>query len=158
MANLKYIIDLDEVNLFNNEHPETIIFKFKKGNFNLNNEKIELLKIKQKNTLPETIYTQAIESLQTHSSNNLFDYGPLQHFIFNKPWSTYIFNMPDFPSIKLSEIARVGVGFVTGYDLAFKLKDKEIENFNENEKMLNYKFIKGKIVKDILSMITEIIF
>ncbi len=141
------IIDLDEVNLFNNEHPETIIFKFKKGNFNLNNEKIELLKIKQKNTLPETIYTQAIESLQTHSSNNLFDYGSLQHFTFNKPWSTYIFDMPDFPSIKLSEIARVGVGFVTGYDLAFKLKDKEIENFNENEKMLNYKFIKGKNCK-----------
>jgi len=141
------IIDLDEVNLFNNEHPETIIFKFRKGNFNLNNESIELLKIKQKNTLPENIYIQAFESLRTHNSNNLFDYGIMKHYTNNNPWSTYIFNIPDFPFRKLNEIARVGVGFVSGYDLAFKLSEKEIENFNKNERMLVRKFVKGKNCK-----------
>lgn len=36
---IEIIIDLDEARLFRNENPEVVIFKFKKGKYNLENEK-----------------------------------------------------------------------------------------------------------------------
>jgi tRNA1(Val) A37 N6-methylase TrmN6 len=40
---IEIIIDLDEARLFRKANPETIIFKFRKGAFNLDKEKIKIL-------------------------------------------------------------------------------------------------------------------
>ncbi|XRO76129.1 HsdM family class I SAM-dependent methyltransferase [Methanocaldococcus sp. 10A] len=146
---IEIIIDLDEARLFNNENPETIIFKFKKGKFNLKKEKIKLLNIKTRKTNSIEIYKKAIEALNKKISNELFDYIEIPHYLTSEPWSTFIVNIPKFPSVKLKDIAKVGVGLVSGFDEAFiinKEQEKEL-NFNDNEIKLIKKFVKGKHCK-----------
>ncbi len=144
---IEIIIDLDETRLFKNENPETIIFKFKKGNFNLKKEKIKLLKIKTKKTNVKEIYKKAIECLNRGISNDLFDYVEFPHYLNSEQWSSFVVNIPNFPSIKLKEIAKVGVGLVSGFDEAFILKSKEQIKFNNDEIKLIKRFVKGKNCK-----------
>ena len=147
---IEIIIDLDETRLFKNENPETIILKFKRGKYDRKNEKIKLLNIKTKKTNSLEIYKKAIESLNNETSNDLFDYLVIPHYLNSEPWSTFVVNIPDFPSIKLKDIAKVGVGLVSGFDEAFIInKDKEdiISKFNDKEINIVKKFVKGKYCK-----------
>ncbi|MHA1338443.1 MAG: HsdM family class I SAM-dependent methyltransferase [Promethearchaeota archaeon] len=132
---LEIIIDLDENRLFYNENPETIIFKFRKGFFDLENEKIILLNINTKKAIPSEIYHYATDALIKRNSNKLFSFFEVPHNKIthdSEPWSSYIFDMPDFPYIKLKEICKVGVGFVSGFDKAFILSEKDIKKLNIN--------------------------
>ena len=146
---IEVIIDLDEVRLFNNESPEIIIFKFKKGKFDLNNHKIKLLKIKTKKTNKLEIYKKAIETLNKKISNELFDYFEIPHYLDSKSWSTFVANIPEFPSIKLKDIAKVGVGLVSGFDKVFIIDKQEYNSLNLNSKEMNLikKLVKGKYCK-----------
>lgn len=144
---LEIIIDLNETKMFNGENPETIIFKFKKGKFNLDQEKIILLNITTKNANTSEIYKKALEALETKKSNNLFDFAIIPHYTNSKSWSTFFFHVQKFPSLKLKEIAKVGVGLVSGYDEAFIVEDNELVKFNDEEKRLLKKFVKGKNCK-----------
>ena len=142
---IEVIIDLDEVKIFNNENPETIIFKFKKGKFNLGSEKIKILRIKKKRINISDIYIKALEALIKKSPNDLFDYKEQTHFLKSEQWSTFVFEVSNFPSVKLKDVAKVGVGLVSGFDEAFIIKDpKEILKFTDEEKQFIKKFIKGK--------------
>jgi len=141
---IEVIIDLDETQLFTDESPETIIFKFKKGKFKLTNEKIKLLNIKTTKTNGMEIYRKAIESLANRTSNELFDYKEFTHYLDSEAWSTFIIEIPKFPSVKLKEIAKVGVGLVSGFDKAFVAKEKDYTEFNINEREIIKKFVKGK--------------
>lgn len=140
---LEIIIDLDEVKLFKDENPETIIFKFRKGKFNLNKEKIILLNIKTRKTTPTEIRNKALEALKHRQSNYLFDYKEVDHFKDSNAWSSFYIETFDFPSVKLGEIARVGVGLVTGFDKAFRLKRDEYHVLADKEKVLVKKFVKA---------------
>ncbi|WP_292460891.1 class I SAM-dependent DNA methyltransferase [Methanothermococcus sp.] len=142
---IEIIIDLDEVPLFSNENPETVIFKFKKGKFNLNNEKIEVLNIKTRKTNELEIYEKAKDVLKNKMSNELFDYNVIPHYINSDIWSSFFIDIPKFPSVKLKNIAKVGVGLVSGFDKAFVLDEKI--NLNNEEKKLIKKFVKGKTCK-----------
>lgn len=141
---IEIIIDLDEVRLFNNENPETIIFKFKKGKFNLKDEKIKVLKIKTRKTTSYEIYKMAIEALKFKTSNQLFEYYEIEHYLNSQVWSSSNFNIPKFPYLKLKDIAKVGVGLVSGFDKAFIVSSDEIEFFNDSERKLIKNFIKAK--------------
>ena len=148
---IEVIVDLDETHLFDNENPETIIFKFKKGKFNLKSEKIRLLNIKTRKTNSLEIYKKATESLSNKTSNELFDYVEFLHYLNSEPWSTFIVNIPKFPSVKLKDIAKVGVGLVSGFDEAFLVnKNKDIKKFNSKEISLVKKFVKGKYCRGFI--------
>ncbi|MEO0217094.1 MAG: class I SAM-dependent methyltransferase [candidate division WOR-3 bacterium] len=142
---IEIIIDLDEARIFNNENPETIIFKFKKGKFNLNQEKIILLRIKRKNSKPYEIYIKAKNSLETKNSNDLFEYNIIPHYTNTNQWSSLFFYIPNFKYILLKEIAKVGVGMVSGFDKAFIIQDDSKFTFEEGK--LIKKFVKAKHCK-----------
>ena len=147
---IEVIIDLDETRLFNNENPETIIFKFKKEKCDLKNEKIKLLNIKTKKTNSSEIYKKAIESLTNKTSNELFDYVEISHYLNSEPWSTFVINIPEFPSVRLKDIAKVGVGLVSGFDEAFIINSERSnieQEFNSDEMKLIKRFVKGKYCK-----------
>jgi adenine-specific DNA-methyltransferase len=150
---LEIIIDLDEARLFQNENPETIIFKFKKGKYNLKDEKIKILRIKSTKATPSEIYTKAKEALLYETSNDLFNYYEIPHYLHTQTWSTYAFafNFANFPYIKLKDIAKVGVGLVSGFDKAFLVSTNELKSFNDREKVLVKKFIKAKNCKRFLT-------
>jgi adenine-specific DNA-methyltransferase len=143
---IELIIDLDEVRLFKGENPETIIFKFKKGSFNLSEEKIQILNIKRKKITPHEIMITAIETLNKKTSNEVWDYKEINHFITPTIWSSYYSHdlYTQFPSVKLKQIAKVGVGPVSGFDKAFLISEEELLKLNEKEKELIKKFVKAK--------------
>jgi len=132
--------------LFRGENPETIIFKFRKGKYNLQNEKIRLLNIKTRKASVQEIYEKAIKALNERTGNDLFDYTEIPHYLTSEPWSTLFFNTPGFPSRKLKEISKVGVGLVSGFDEAFILKEDEVleGTFNEREMEIVKRFVKAK--------------
>jgi adenine-specific DNA-methyltransferase len=148
---LEIIIDLDEARLFQNENPETIIFKFKKGKYNLKDEKIKILRIKPIKANPSEIYTKAKESLGHQTSNDLFNYYEIPHYLHTQTWSTYVFNLTNFPYIRLKDIAKVGVGLVSGFDKAFLVSTDELKSFNDRERVLVKKLIKAKNCKRFLT-------
>jgi adenine-specific DNA-methyltransferase len=148
---LEIIIDLDEARLFQNENPETIIFKFKKGKYNLKDEKIKILRIKPIKANPSEIYTKAKESLGHQTSNDLFNYYEIPHYLHTQTWSTYVFNLTNFPYIRLKDIAKVGVGLVSGLDKAFLVSTDELKYFNDRERVLVKKLIKAKNCKRFLT-------
>jgi adenine-specific DNA-methyltransferase len=148
---IEIIIDLDEARLFRNENPETIIFKLKKGKFNLKDEKIKILRIKSTKATPSKIYTKAKESLLHQTSNDLFDYYEIPHYLQSQNWSTYAFNFANFPNVRLKDIAKVGVGLVSGFSNAFIVSADELKAFNDREKVLVKKFIKAKNCKRFLT-------
>ncbi len=155
---IEIIIDLDETSLFFKENPETVIIKFRKGVFNIDDEKIKLLKIKTKKTPPLKIMNKSLDALQNNCSNNLFDYQEIKHYANSDQWSTYIMDIPDFPFVQLKDIAKVGVGFVSGFDDAFRINKEDIPFLNDNEKELVKYFVKGKncqkyIIDDYVSYI-----
>jgi adenine-specific DNA-methyltransferase len=145
---IELVIDLDEIRLFKGENPETIIFKFKKGFFNLSREKIKILNIKVKKITPSEIMITANETLNNKSSNKIWNYKEINHFTTPTIWSSYlpssISQSPQFPSVKLKEIAKVGVGPVSGFDKAFLISEEEFLKLNEKEKALVKKFVKAK--------------
>jgi adenine-specific DNA-methyltransferase len=148
---LEIIIDLDEARLFHNENPETIIFKFKKGKYNLKDEKIKILRIKSPKATPLEIYTKAKEALLQQTSNDLFSYCEIPHYLHTQTWATCAFNFPKFPYLKLKDIAKVGVGLVSGFDKAFLVSINELKSFNDRERVLVKKLIKAKNCKRFLT-------
>ncbi|MEO2117472.1 MAG: N-6 DNA methylase [Methanocaldococcus sp.] len=144
---LDIIIDLDEVRLFKNENPETIIFKFKKGEFNHKSEKIDVIRIISKKVKLKEIKEKAINALNTKKSNDIFEYMEIPHYTTPEPWSTFFTNIPDFPYVLLKDIAKVGVGLVSGFDEAFLLNEDDISKLNEDEKQLIKNFVKAKNCK-----------
>jgi Predicted O-methyltransferase len=97
---IEIIIDLDEARLFRNENPETIIFKFKKGKYNLKDEKIKVLRIKSIKASSLGIYTKAKESLLHQTSNDLFDYYEIPHYLHTQNWSAYALTFANFPYVR----------------------------------------------------------
>mgnify|MGYP000645613668 CR=1 FL=1 len=143
--------------MFNKENPETIIFKFKKGQFKLKNEKIKLLNITTRKAIPSEIYKKALEALNNKISNEVFDYSEVPHYLNSEPWSSFFIDVPDFPSVKLKDLAKVGVGLVSGFDKGFILKE-DILKLNDKEKTLIKNFVKAKncrrfIVDGVISYI-----
>lgn len=137
------IIDLDEVKLFMGENPETIIFRYQKNSAK-SSKKMEILRIKTKKANTNEILSKALKSLNEKKSNELFEY--FQRDIFTDPnesWSSYPqIKIPEYQFLK--ELAYVGVGFVSGFDLAFRIEEEEeFSHFNNNEKRLIKKFIKA---------------
>jgi hypothetical protein len=74
------------------QNPETIIFRFRKGVFNLNNEKIKILKLKVKNLTPNDIMTSAIETIYKKEANEVWNYKEIKHFTTSTLWSTLLPN------------------------------------------------------------------
>ena len=145
---IELVIDLDEIRLFKGESPETVIFKFRKGIFNLSREKIKILNIKAKKVTPYEIMLTADEALKNRSSNKIWDYKEINHFTTPAIWSSYLPTstslFPQFPSVRLNQIAKVGVGPVSGFDKAFLISEEELLRLEENEKALVKKFVKAK--------------
>ena len=112
---IEIVIDLDETKIFKNKNPEIVIFKFRKGKCNLTKRKIKLLKIKTRKATVDDIYKNSIDALINKTSNNLFYYREINHYKSSESWSSSFFDTPDFPSIKLKQIAKVGVGLISGF-------------------------------------------
>ena len=138
------IIDLDELRIFKGENPETIIFRYRKGTFDLKNEKIEVLNIKLRNIQLDRLKNAAVESLQNKCDNDIFSYTQKPHFLSHEIWTTYPSAISFHSSIRLKDIARVGVGLVSGFDKAFLITDEEVKKLTESEKSLVWNFIKSK--------------
>jgi adenine-specific DNA-methyltransferase len=144
---LELIIDLDEARLFAGESPETVIFKFKKGQYSLAEEKITVLRLKRARANLMEIYTKAKEALTSKASNDLFSYQEIPHFLHAQSWSVYVFT-PSFSSnLKLKDLAKVGVGLISGFERAFCVSGEELENFTDEEKALVKKLVKAKNCK-----------
>ncbi|NVM53927.1 MAG: N-6 DNA methylase [Candidatus Helarchaeota archaeon] len=143
---IKTVIDLDETRLFHDEHPETIIFKFLKVKHK-KPAKIEILRVKNRNARPPEIFQKAFDSLTRKEENKLFIYHQKPQFTdYEDVWSTFPqIAIPEY--MKLKNIAYIGVGLVSGFDLAFRINDDEGENFNEEERKLVFKFVKASNCK-----------
>lgn len=140
------IIDLDESRIFKNENPEIIIFRYRKIRYSTE-QKIEILKIK-KPSKSKDIYQNCIKSLQTKKSNNLFEHYYIpQYSLSQRIWNTIYNDKLNFPSIKLKNIAKVGVGLVSGFDQAFRIDHINIDNITLKEKSIIKKFIKAQNCK-----------
>jgi hypothetical protein len=63
-----------------------------KGFFNLNNEKIKILKLKVKNLTPNDIMTSAIETIYKKEANEVWNYKEIKHFTTSTLWSTLLPN------------------------------------------------------------------
>jgi len=148
---IEIIIDLDEVRLFKNASPETIIFRFRKGVFNLDNEKIKILKLKAKSLTPYDTMVSAIKTLYKRESNEVWYYKEIKHFTTSTSWATHwssiSLQVNKLPAVELSKIAKVGVGPVSGFDKAFFVSEDELSVLENNEKALVKKFIKAKNCK-----------
>jgi len=145
---IEIIVDLDEARLFSKANPETIIFKFRKGAFNIDKEKIKVLRLKNINLTPNDIMVSVIKTLYDKKSNEIWDYKEIKHFTTSKSWSTYwssiYFYVSQISSIELGNIAKVGVGPVSGFDKAYCVSEDEFLALKDNEKALVKKFIKTK--------------
>jgi adenine-specific DNA-methyltransferase len=145
---LEIIVDLDEARLFSKASPETIIFKFRKGSFNLDNEKIKVIRLRNRNLAPYDIMVSGIKALMDKKSDKVWDYKEIKHFTTSESWSTYwsrvSIQIIQVHSIELGRIAKVGVGPVSGLDEAFRISEYELEKMPDNEKALVRKFIKAQ--------------
>jgi adenine-specific DNA-methyltransferase len=144
---IELIIDLDEVHLFRGESPEAVIFKFKKGQYDLKREKITVLRLKHTKAKPLEIYTETKRALEDKSSNDLFSYYQIPHFLHSQSWSVYVFTPSFSSSLKLKDLAKVGVGLISGLERAFHVSEEELENFEDKERTLIRKFVKAKNCK-----------
>ncbi len=147
---IQIIIDLDEARLFRGESPEVVMFKFKKGQYDLEKEKITVLPLKHARAKPLEIYTKAKEDLTEKASNTLFSYHQIPHFLHSQSWSVYVFTPSFASSLKLRDLAKVGVGLVSGLESAFYVSEEELESFTEKEKALIKKFVKQHLFQRIL--------
>jgi adenine-specific DNA-methyltransferase len=59
--------------------------------------------------------------------------------------------LTNFPYIRLKDIAKVGVGLVSGFDKAFIVSINELKSFNDRERVLVKKLIKAKNCKRFLT-------
>jgi len=139
---MQTIIDLDETRLFQDEHPETIIFKFLKRK-QKNPEKMNILRVKNRNANPLEIFKKAIESLDKNKESTLFIFHQKSQFLgYDEIWSTFPqIEIPEYMNLK--DIAYIGVGLVSGFDLAFRLDETEDENFTDEEMKSVTEFIKA---------------
>lgn len=135
---IEIVIDLDEARLFKKASPETIVFKFRKGVFNLENEKMKILRLKKTNLTPQEIMASAVKTLMDKESNEIWDYKEIKHFTTSASWSTHwssvTFQVSRIPTIELGKIAKVGVGPVSGLDEAFRISENELAKMQDNEK------------------------
>jgi len=145
---IEIIIDLDEARLFSKASPETIIFKFRKGTFNLDKERIKILRLKSINLTPHDIMVSGIKTLMGKKPSVVWDYKEIKHFNTSASWSTHSssvhFQISRMHTIELGKIAKVGVGPVSGFDKAFRVSEDELEKMQDNEKVLVKKFIKSQ--------------
>jgi len=144
---IELVIDLDEAHLFRGENPETVIFKFKKGQFDLRREKITVLRLKHARAKPLEIYTKAKLALEEKVSNDLFSYHQIPHFLHSQSWSVYVFTPSFSSSLKLKDLTKVGVGLISGMERAFYVSEEELESFEDNERALIRKFVKAQNCK-----------
>ena len=75
------------------------------------------------------------DALKSEGSNYVWAYKEIPHFKTADGWSSLYSEIPDFPFVKLKDIAKVGVGLVSGYDKAFLISEKEYLSLNEKEKI-----------------------
>lgn len=134
------IIDLDEVRIFSGENPETVIFKFVKGSFKFENLKIKVSRIKHKSISPRDMI-QDLVSME----GRFFENYLIPHYTSSNAWSSHYFEFSDFRSTSLKNIAKVGVGLVSGFDEAFLLNKEDI--LNDDELKLVRRFVKAKNCK-----------
>ncbi|MCS7122974.1 MAG: Eco57I restriction-modification methylase domain-containing protein, partial [Candidatus Aenigmarchaeota archaeon] len=134
------IIDLDETRIFSGENPETIIFKFVKGSFRLENLKIKVFKIRQKSISFKNI----IQNFDL-KNEEIFEHYLISHFTTSGVWSSHNFEFKDNNFMPLGSIAKVGVGPVSGFDKAFKIKNSNTLTNNELKFIKN--FVKAKNCK-----------
>jgi adenine-specific DNA-methyltransferase len=143
---LDTIFDLDETRIFQDEHPETIVFKFVKRREKIP-ETIKIARVKSKNAKPPEIYERGIEALAGQRENILFSYFDKQRFKNSKEiWSTFPQVMiPE--STALKNLAFIGVGLVSGFDLAFRLNDEAAKSFNKTHAEILINCIKAENCK-----------
>lgn len=127
---LEVVIDLDEARIFEGESPETVIFRFRKASRRPEGPRVEILLLKDRRARPPEIRAKALEALEAKSSNELFDYREAERFRDPGPWSTHVrVELPSrrrAPAARLGDVARVGVGLVSGFDRAFLLDPREV--------------------------------
>jgi adenine-specific DNA-methyltransferase len=138
------IIDLDETKLFKGESPETIILRFIKGR---KADYVLYLKTKKTDCTDKDIYEKALDAISRKGENDLFHYTELKPFSGDGPWTLQPQMSYTCDIVSLGNIAKVGVGFVSGCDEAFLLKDEDIWNLSENEIQCVYPFAKAKYCK-----------
>jgi len=151
---VEIFIDLDEAHIFEGENPETVIFKYVKRPFTekRGDKLMKVLRLKDKNASPRRIKMLALKALKERKANELFHYFERKPFSFTeKVWSSF----PEFSFTvgkggewkKVKEVAKVCVGFVTGFDKAFIIDKNEEESLTESERKLIKRFIKAKNCK-----------
>jgi len=145
-GSFELIIDLGDLNIFKNAAPETIIFKWKK---NKNKNNIDVYKYINKDS-----YTNVIPSLTDILktkilTNTHFEHFTIKHFNeSDKIWALSNFN--EYKNTQsLSKLAKVGVGIVNGSEEIFKLDNKDILLFSQDEIDIFVRtFIKAKNVQN----------
>ncbi len=140
---IEVFVDLDEANLFKGEHPETVIFKFRKG---VPPQKMRVLRLKSRKVGKNEIKFYGTKALKERKGNACFEYFEREPFSSSEEtWSSFpAFSFGFGRSVKLKKIAEVCVGFVTGFERAFLVEERELEAFTEEERRLVKRFVKAK--------------
>jgi adenine-specific DNA-methyltransferase len=144
------LIDLDETRLFEGEHPETIIFRYRTASLaEYIDRKVQILRVKDRNAKPDEIYQYALDSIHNRHENQLFFYHEQTPFIDPEvPWSSHPrFDIPDFDYLK--DVCFIGVGMVSGCEDAFNIDANYYleKKLTIDEKNTTHSFIKGKNCK-----------
>lgn len=142
---IEILIDLDEIKLFNGENPETVIFKFIKSKQTVPKE-FRVLRLKHRKGNIQEICDEALMATEKKmKKSNLNFFSCYTKPIFNrneKIWSSYP-EIKTFPSVKLGDTSLIGVGMVSGFEEAFRLKEGDDLSFATEEKKLIFRFVKA---------------
>ncbi len=139
------IIDLDESRLFSGENPEVLILKYTKDKNAKNKPLTKILRLKVKNERPVIIAKHAISAVKSSKNNLLFEYHEEKINDPDKVWSS-------FPSVVipkyvlLKDIAFVGVGMVSGFEKAFRIKQYKESEWQEYKDVI-FPFVKAEHCK-----------
>ncbi len=137
-GSIDLVIDLDEARLFRGENPETVIFRFRKGE---KSNSLIYLKLRDRRASVEAIAASAWEALRTGQENALFTRKEIFPWKSADRWGILQDSALPFPTRPLREIARVGVGLVSGFDRAFRIEDPT--KVPDAEKRFLHPFVKA---------------
>ena len=137
---IQLFIDLDEIHLFQGENPEPVIFKYIKG-IKIRNMKV--LRLKMRNISIYDVKKFALQTIKQKKSNKVFDYFEREPFAYSEKIWTSFPKIAFKKSLKLKRLAKVCVGFVSGFDKAFLLENENYF-FSEKERKFIKPFIKAK--------------
>ncbi len=129
-AQIEVIIDLDEARLFHLESPETVILRLRRRPCEKALRIQSLCILRRRGVSTAEIAQSAWEALQSRQSNLLFEYREIAPFTQPERWSPRLSRTPTSAKVRLGDIAKVGVGLVSGFDEVFLVASSDFDRYS----------------------------